>query len=40
MQSIPTLLPFKDGKLVEQIKGAVPKQRIVDTLHRVVQAAS
>jgi len=38
VQSIPTLLLFKDGQLVEQIKGAVPKQRIVDTLHRVVRS--
>ena len=29
--SIPTLLLFKGGALVEQIKSAVPKQRIVDT---------
>jgi thioredoxin 1 len=40
VQSIPTLLLFKDGELVEQIKGAVPKPRIVDALHRVVASAS
>jgi thiol-disulfide isomerase/thioredoxin len=28
------------GQLVEQIKGAVPKPRIVDTLHRVVRSGS
>jgi len=36
VQSIPTLLVFKDGKPAERIVGAVPKQVIVDTLHRVV----
>jgi thioredoxin 1 len=36
VQSIPTLLVFKDGKLVERIVGAVPKPVIVDTLHRVM----
>ncbi len=36
VQSIPTLLLFKGGELVEQIKGAVPKQRIVDTIQNVV----
>jgi thioredoxin 1 len=36
VQSIPTLLVFKDGKLAERIVGAVPKQVITDTLHRVV----
>lgn len=35
--SIPTLLLFKGGALVEQIKGAVPKQRIVDTIQNVVE---
>jgi thioredoxin 1 len=40
VQSIPTLLLFKDGQLVEQIKGAVPKPRIVDALHRVMASAS
>jgi thioredoxin len=34
---IPTLLLFKGGELVEQIKGAVPKQRIVDTIQNVVE---
>jgi thioredoxin 1 len=37
VQSIPTLLRFKGGELVEQIKGAVPKQRIVDTIQNVVE---
>jgi thioredoxin 1 len=36
VQSIPTLLLFKDGKLAERIVGAVPKHVIVDTLHSVV----
>jgi thioredoxin 1 len=36
VQSIPTLLVFKDGKLAERIVGAVPKQVITDTLHRVM----
>ena len=40
VQSIPTLFLFKDGQLVEQIKGAVPKPRIVDALNRVVPSAS
>jgi thioredoxin 1 len=36
VQSIPTLLVFKDGKLAERIVGAVPKHVIVDKLHRVM----
>ena len=36
VQSIPTLLVFKDGKPAERIVGAVPKKVIVDTLHRVM----
>jgi hypothetical protein len=28
-------LPVKDGKLAEQIKGAVPKQLIIDKIHSV-----
>ena len=33
IRSIPTLLLFKEGKVVEQIIGAVPKQQIVDKLN-------
>jgi thioredoxin 1 len=36
VQSIPTLLVFKDGKPAERIVGAVPKKAIVDKLHSVV----
>ena len=32
IRSIPTLLIFKDGKLVDQIIGAQPKQAIVERL--------
>jgi thioredoxin len=36
VQSIPTLLVFKDGKPAERIVGAVPKKAIVDKLQGVV----
>jgi thioredoxin len=36
VQSLPTVLVFKDGKLAERIVGAVPKQVIVDKLQSVV----
>jgi thioredoxin 1 len=36
VQSIPTLLLFKGGQLVDQIKGVVPKQKVVDKIHSVV----
>jgi thioredoxin 1 len=36
VQSIPTLLVFKDGKPAERIVGAVPKKVIVDKLHSIV----
>jgi thioredoxin 1 len=36
VQSIPTLLVFKDGKPAERIVGAVPKKVIVDKLQSVV----
>jgi thioredoxin 1 len=32
IRSIPTLLIFKDGKVVEQIVGAVPKRHLVEKL--------
>jgi len=33
IRSIPTLLIFKDGKMVDQIVGAVPKGQIVEKLN-------
>jgi thioredoxin 1 len=36
VQSIPTLLVFKDGKPAERIVGAVPKQVIADKLQSVM----
>ena len=34
IRSIPTLLVFKGGKVVEQIVGAVPKTKLEDTLKK------
>jgi len=39
IRSIPALLIFKDGEVVEQILGAVPKQQLVDALNNHVGAA-
>jgi thioredoxin 1 len=36
IRSIPTLLVFKGGKVVEQIVGAVPKSKIEAALQKVV----
>lgn len=39
IRSIPTLLIFKDGKVADQIVGAVPKPQIVSKLEAQLQAA-
>ncbi|MFH1075795.1 MAG: thioredoxin [Pseudomonadota bacterium] len=36
IRSIPTLILFKDGQVVEQIIGAVPKENIEATLNRLI----
>lgn len=36
VRSIPTLLIFKDGKMAEQIVGAVPKSQLVEKLKGVL----
>ena len=36
IQSIPTLLVFKDGKLVDAVVGAVPRELLEQTLQRWV----
>tara|TARA_Y100001978_G_scaffold68176_1_gene61326 strand:- start:2066 stop:2392 length:327 start_codon:yes stop_codon:yes gene_type:complete len=35
IRSIPSLLFFKNGKVQEQLVGAVPKQQIVDILNKL-----
>ena len=36
VRSIPTLLIFKNGAVVNQIVGAVPKEKITDILDTVI----
>ena len=36
VRSIPTLLIFKNGSVVNQIVGAVPKEKITDILNTVI----
>lgn len=38
VRSIPTLLVIKDGKVVDQLIGAVPKRQIADKLDAVLSA--
>ncbi len=40
IMSIPTLLLFKDGQVVDQIIGAVPKQMIADKLNYYAQGST
>ena len=36
IMSIPALLIFKDGKIIDNITGAVPKTQIADRLNKVI----
>ena len=36
IQSLPTLLFFKDGNVVDRVVGAVPKQRLVDSIEEIL----
>ncbi len=36
IRSIPTLLVFKNGQVVDQVIGAVPKSKLVDALNKAV----
>ena len=40
VRSIPTLLFFQDGKVVEQLVGAAPKQALADKLKGLVGAVA
>ncbi len=39
VRSIPTLLVFKDGQVVDQIIGAVPKRHLLEKIEKHVVAA-
>ena len=36
IRSIPTFLILKDGKVIDQVVGAVPKKNITDLLDKVI----
>lgn len=38
IRSIPTLLIFKNGQVVEQIVGIIPKNGIIQKLNKVIEA--
>ena len=40
IRSIPTLLLFKDGKMAEQIVGAVPKKQLEDKVQGILEPAT
>lgn len=40
IRSIPTLLFFRDGKVVEQLVGAAPKQALADKLNNLLAVTS
>ena len=40
IRSIPTLLLFKDGKMAEQIVGAVPKKQLEEKVQSVLEPAA
>ena len=39
IQSIPTIKVFKEGQIVDQVIGAVPKQVLIDKLDAILKAA-
>jgi len=39
IQSIPTLMFFKDGKMLDKIVGLVPQARIEETINKILKGA-